>query len=325
MQTLHVVPKRVPAAIAVGLFALGCGRPTAETDAVERMVPAGSSSLYARAIGEGRPVIVLHGGPDFDHGYFLPGLDAFGDSFRLVYYDQRGRGRSAEGVEPEDVTLSSELDDLDLIRRSFQLESAVLLGHSWGAVLALEYALRYPSRVSHLVLMNPAPASTSDVSLMRALYLEKLGAEMDRQQEIVAGEAYQAGDPAAVTERYRIHFRPAFRHAEAYETLMANMEAGFHAQGSAGILKARAVEDRLMAETWADAAYDLHPDLRDVDVPTLIIAGAADFIPVQVAEHIAEAMPRAELVTLEECGHFAYLECTPEVRLALDAFFAANR
>lgn len=321
---IHVASLRASAAIALTLSALGCDAPAGETDVVERMVPAGSSSLYTRVVGEGRAVIVLHGGPDFDHGYFLPALDALGDSFRLIYYDQRGRGRSAEGVEAGDVTLSSELDDLDLIRRSFELESTILLGHSWGTVLALEYALRHPSRVSHLVLMNPAPASTSDVALLRTFYGEKLGAEMDRQQEILTSEAYRAGDPAAVTERYRIHFRPAFRYEQPYETLMAIMEAGFHAQGSAGILKARAVEDALMAETWADAAYDLHPEMRDLDVPTLVIAGADDFIPVQVAAHIVEALPRAELVLLEQCGHFSYLECAADVRRALDVFFAAN-
>jgi proline iminopeptidase len=125
----------------------------------ETRIPVGKTSLYAREIGGGAPVIVLHGGPDFDHGYLLPDLDRLADAFRLIYYDQRGRGRSAEGVEPEDVTLLSDVEDLDAVRQHYRLESPALLGHSWGAVLALEYALRYPSRVSRLILMNPAPAS----------------------------------------------------------------------------------------------------------------------------------------------------------------------
>jgi len=64
--------------------------------------------LYARTVGHGSPVIVLHGGPDFDHGYLLPELDRWRDRYQLVYYDQRGRGRSAENVRPEAVTLASE-------------------------------------------------------------------------------------------------------------------------------------------------------------------------------------------------------------------------
>ena len=117
----------------------------------------GNASLYARDIGSGQPIILLHGGPDFDHSYLLPDMDRLSDAFRLIYYDQRGRGHSAEGVQPEVVTMASELTDLDKVRQYFQLPLTALLGHSWGTVLALEYALRNPERVSHLILMNPAP------------------------------------------------------------------------------------------------------------------------------------------------------------------------
>jgi pimeloyl-ACP methyl ester carboxylesterase len=140
----------------------------------EGRIPVGSASLYSRDIGRGQPIIVLHGGPDFDHGYLLPDLDRLADAFRLIYYDQRGRGRSADQVQPEDVTLTSDIDDLDKVRQHVHLESAALLGHSWGAVLALAYALRHPTRVSHLILMNPAPASASDVAVFREAYAKNL-------------------------------------------------------------------------------------------------------------------------------------------------------
>ena len=117
-------------------------------------IKVGSASLYARVIGKGQPVIVLHGGSDFDHSYLLPDLDRLKESFRLIYYDQRGRGRSADNVRPEDVTLTSDLSDIDTVRQHFRLDSVVLLGHSWGTVLALEYALRHAERVSHLILMK---------------------------------------------------------------------------------------------------------------------------------------------------------------------------
>jgi proline iminopeptidase len=80
------------------------------TDPSESRIPVGSASLYARVIGRGQPVIVLHGGPDFDHGYLLPDLDRLKDGFRLIYYDQRGRGRPADRVRPKDVTLASDVE-----------------------------------------------------------------------------------------------------------------------------------------------------------------------------------------------------------------------
>ena len=288
-------------------------------------IPVGNASLYSRDIGQGLPIIVLHGGPDFDHGYLLPDLDRLADAFRLIYYDQRGRGRSAEKVQPEDVTLTSDIDDVDKVRQHYQLESAALLGHSWGAVLALEYALRYPTRVSHLILMNPAPASASDFAVLRKAYVKKLGDDMDRQKEIMASAAYKEGDPEAVAARYRLHFKPALTRRENYERLMATMKAGFTSQGKEAIVKARAVEDQLMRDTWQVDGYDLLPRLRNVRIPTLVISGDHDFIPGEIAVHIAKAIPNARLVTLKNCGHFTYLECAGGVRNAFDDFFRPPR
>jgi len=288
--------------------------------AVESRIPVGNASLYTRVIGRGTPAIVLHGGPDFEHSYLLPDLDRLKDRFRLIYYDQRGRGRSAENVRPEDVTLASDVEDIDTVLQHFGLKKTVLLGHSWGTVLALEYAVRHPERVSRLILMNPAPVSTADRNLMRTFYLEKIGADMDRQRAIIKGDAYQSGDPDAVTARYRIHFKPALFKAEDYEKLMAAMQTSFVRQGKDGIVKARAVEDRLMADTWDRDDYDLLPKLHALRIPTLVLVGAHDFITPEVAHHIAEAIPNAKLVTLHDCGHFSYLECPDAVRGAIDDF-----
>lgn len=286
-------------------------------NAREHRVPAGTTALYARDIGKGRPAIVLHGGPDFDTAYLLPSLDAFGDIYRLVYFDQRGRGQSADGVRPDDVSLATDLEDVERVRQHFGLDAPTLLGHSWGTVLALEYALRYPNRVSQLVLMNPAPASSADAALLRKAYTSQLGDQMERQRAIVTGQPYQQGDPDTVAARYRIHFTHALAKPEHYEALMRTMRAAFVAQGAAGILKARAVEDRLMADTWEQASYDLMPRLASLRVPTLVLWGDRDFIPREISEHLVDALPEARLVTLDGCGHFAYLECPAAVRTAL--------
>jgi proline iminopeptidase len=283
------------------------------------------AALHVRVHGKGPPTaIVLHGGPDFDSSYLLPDFDQFGDLFQLVYYDQRGRGASAAGVRPEDVSLDSEMRDLDDVLRRHAPGKAVLIGHSWGTVLALEYALRHPANISKLILLNPAPASAADYGLLGEFYRKKIGGDMARQREIARGDAYRAGDPAAVTARYRIHFKPAFVKPEVYESLIARMDVAFRQQGAAGILKAREVEDRLYLETWQKPGYDLHPQLRTVRIPTLIVTGREDFIPVEIAEHAAAAMPSAELRVIDGCGHFSFMECPGELRAALEKFLTAR-
>ena len=288
----------------------------------EDRISVDGASLYVRTIGRGPDVIVLHGGPDFDHGYLLPDLDRLADRYRLTYYDQRGRGKSAENVKAEDVTIASDVEDLDTVRQHLGRDSVALLGHSWGTVLALEYAVRHPERVSQLVLMNPAPASAADLAIFRQAYVAQLGADMDRQRELVASAAYQEGDPAAVTARYRVHFEHALARPADYEKLIAAMNAAFVQQGKAGILKARAVEGHLMAETWQVESYDLLPKLKALSIPTLVITSDRDFIPVEIAEHIAAAIPGARLATLKNCGHFTYMECPADVRRALTDFTA---
>ena len=82
---------------------------------LESVIRSGPGRLHVRDIGHGVPIIVLHGGPDFDHEYFLPELDRLAESVRLISYDQRGRGRSFSGEGPDDVTLLGEIEDLDRI------------------------------------------------------------------------------------------------------------------------------------------------------------------------------------------------------------------
>ena len=149
----------------------------------EIVVPSGAARLHVREIGEGPPIVVLHGGPDFDHVYLLPELDALADVGRLVAYDQRGRGRSYHGEGPRDVTIASEMADLDRIREWTGSPSVTVLGHSWGGLLAMEYAVRHPERVSRLILVDTAPPSHVDaMAFRRTLDASRTSAEPSSDQ-----------------------------------------------------------------------------------------------------------------------------------------------
>jgi proline iminopeptidase len=285
----------------------------------EVRIPAGKARLYAREVGRGRPILVLHGGPDFDISYLLPDMDRLADSYRLVYYDQRGRGKSAEGVAPEDVSLESELDDLESVRRHFGLEKTAVLGHSWGALLALEYATRHPERVSELVILNPGPVSEADFRLLLRERAEKRPEAVETLKAMRATAGYKDGDPDVVAAYYRIHFAAGMQRPADLDRLIATMRASFTRDG---IRKARAVEDRLLQETWLSEGYDVMPRLRGLAIPTLVVYGDHDFIPAACSAHIARAIPGALSVTLAACGHFPFLECPEAMRREIDSFLA---
>ena len=183
-------------------------------------------------------------------------MDRLSDSFRLIYYDQRGRGKSAGNVQPEDVTIQSDIEDLESLREYFQLESVAVLGHSWGGLLVMEYAIRHPERVSHLVLMNSAPASHHDYLLLREERRKRAAGDVEELEARSADPRYQEGDPYTVAEYYRIHFRATLRQPEHLERVIKSLRLSFTKEG---ILKAREIEERLMNETWLSSEYNLLP------------------------------------------------------------------
>ena len=281
------------------------------------MLQVTGARLHVREIGSGPPLVVLHGGPDFDHHYLVPELDELADLFRLVYYDQRGRGRSSPGVVPEDVTIESEVDDLERVREYVGVDRIAVLGHSWGCLLALEWATRHPERASHLVLMNPPPASHAELQHLRAHRRANEAATLAAMTEIAQTPEYAAGDLEFEERCNLLHFSAAVPDPTLIEPIVGRLRVHFTPQD---LLKARAIEERLHEQTWNRPDYDLVSRVRRLPTPALVIHGRDDFIPIESAAEIAHALPGAEFRVFEECGHFAYLEQPEMFRDAIEKF-----
>src|SRR5688572_3732866 len=120
------------------------------------VIPVNGTELFYRTLGGAYPCLLMHGGFGMDHAYFHPWLDPLGDVFEFISYDHRCNGRS--GRPPvATLTFSQLCDDADALRAALGFEQTAVLGHSAGGFVALEYALRYPERVSHLILAGTAP------------------------------------------------------------------------------------------------------------------------------------------------------------------------
>ena len=168
--------------------------------------------------------------------------------------------------------------------------------------------------------MNTAPASHDDYVLWREwLASNRPAGDAEQMRSIAASDPYRRGELAAEAAYYRAHFSMAIADREQLERLVARLRVHFTPRA---VLLAREIEQRLYEETWLNPEYDFLPRLRELDVPTLVLHGDRDFIPSDVARHIAAAMPHARLVVLPDCGHFAYLERPEEVREQATAFLA---
>src|SRR3989449_5581395 len=113
--------------------------------------------LFPRRAGDGPPVVVLHGGPGAHHDYLLPQYDLLARGRTLLYYDQRGGGRSPVGRDTP-VGWREHVADLEALRRHWSIDRLTLLGYSWGGLLAVLYWLEDPQRVERLAPLSPAPA-----------------------------------------------------------------------------------------------------------------------------------------------------------------------
>ena len=256
--------------------------------------------LYYETIGEGIPIVVVHGGPGLDHSYLLPQMANLGRGFKLIMYDQRAMGKSSLDVDTSSMTIDTFVEDLEGIRKAFNLTKMNLLGHSWGGLIAMFYATKYPDHLQSLILSNTTAASSELRSMGFRTMAQRATNEDSAAQAAIAGsDAFKKRDPATMTRFLRLLFRGSFHDKRFADSLSLNFDSTY---------PARSVLVRFLSRDPKLRSYDLHPMLDTVRCPTLIIAGADDRIAPGTNEQIHERIRGSELITLDDCGHFPFIE-----------------
>lgn len=126
------------------------------------------TELYYTLHGSGRPVFVMHGGLGLDHTYFRPWLDPLSDQALLVFFDHLGNGRSVRPISFDCLSHDIWARSAEALREQLSYPSIVILGHSYGGYLALEYALRFPERVAGLILCCTAASTVPPEAMLKA-------------------------------------------------------------------------------------------------------------------------------------------------------------
>jgi len=265
-------------------------------------------AIHERRVGTGPAVIVLHGGPGAHHDYLLPGFDALARGRMLVYYDQRGGGRSpvARAVP---VGWREQVADLEALRGLWDSPHLALLGYSWGGLLALLYALEHPARVSHLALLSPAPSWRGARREFERRVGERSASEsLRRMRTDLQASGLRERDPEAYRRR-------------AFELSVAGY---FHDPSRVGEFTPFRVTGRTQQEVWESLGdYDLRPRLADISIPSMVVHGDDDPIPLESSRALAEGL-RAPLVVLPRCGHVPHVEALDGLVQALDPFLPSH-
>ena len=242
-------------------------------------------------------ILVLHGGPGADHGYLLPQMLELAKDFELIFYDQRGGGKSKETV-PSTITWRTQVGDLARVIAELSVDPLAIIGYSWGGLLALLYSLETsrgnvsPAPV-RLALIDPAPVSRAYRAQFEAEFARRqAGPEIQAMRAELNASGLKESDPGAYRQR-------------AFELSVAGYFADPH---RATDLTPFRVTGRVQQSIWDSLGdFDLTADLAAVHCPTIIVHGRQDPIPLASSESIAKSM-NAELVPLDDCGHVPYVE-----------------
>ena len=259
-----------------------------------------------------RPVAMLiHGGPGGEHGGFKPAFTPLAAEMQLNYFDHRGHGRSGladPDAEAARFTLDENVEDMEALRRYLGVGPIVSIGTSYGGMVAMAHAARYPDAVSHLILIVTA-AHGGFVSMAEATVRARGNAEQRRVCETLWAGGFRTSEEVG---RYYEAMGPLYsRHYNAAAAAVGQAR-GIHspvplnrAFGPGGFLR----------------TFDLRPELARITAPTLILAGRHDWIcPPVFSEEIHRLMPGSELRIFEDSSHSIRVDQPAEMLAAIGRF-----
>lgn len=299
-ETLRRGLRRLGPALGFAAAMLACEPPAEAVDALPapELTPVNGTELFVTRMGEGEAIIVVHGGPMLEHGYLLPHLEPLARTHELILYDQRLNGRSAPAVDSASVRLQTYVDDIEALRTALGLERIHLMGHSWGGLLAMNYAIRYGDHLKSLILLSPmSPSAALWQQEEQALAEFVTDADRAEMRILRQTEAFAQQRPEAIAELLRTSFKAQFHDRSLINELRIYVPDDYASRSAQfGYMRADLT------------SFDLQDALTGVDVPTLIIYGAAEPAAQIGGTALDESLPNSELVVIENSGHFPFIE-----------------
>jgi len=276
----------------------------AEAIEQEKFVQVKDANLFCRIYGEGQPVIVIHGAPKLCQDYLLPHMANLPANHSVIFYDQRGCGKSLAVISEKNINVENFVDDIEAIRQSIGAERISIIGHSWGAFLGMKYAILHPDSINKLVLVGSMPASHEGFSLM--------------VKEIAKRLSKESMDAANSDEKQQKAIFQAYMYSSQDITklnLYLTPEA---------IINGSKVFELLCIDIFMKP-YDIISELPQIKCSTLILHGDSDPIPYSAVEQIHEHIPQSKLVKISQCGHFPFVEQCEEFSKEINQFLNQER
>lgn len=262
-------------------------------------------NIYVKMIGKGKPIIFLHGGPGDEHHYFLPHVEPLANHFTLIFYDQRGCGKSEKPGE-EDYSLETEVETLEGLRKKLGITKVNLLGQSWGTILALLYATSYPANIEKLMLVSAIGSVGEDLTAFGEQLKKRMTKEdqkklsdLEKRKTMPEHELKQIIYPYYLYDRSNItKLTDTTINEVANQRICKDIEENYH------------IIDKLTLLS---------------DIPIFILQGEYDLITTGMLKtSLLSYVPHAQLETYDQSGHWPFIEETEKFLKQTKAFFLTN-
>jgi proline iminopeptidase len=285
-----------------------------------------SARLYYRIMGHGADTIIaIHGGPGMDQESIVGDFTPLSAKHTVIFYDQRGGGRSSLPADTSTLVAARQIQDLDELRQHFHVNRVTLVAHSYGPLLAASYAIAHPTHVSRMVLFGPVPPRRGDFFQR---YGQNINARLDSaQRRAMSAAGRRMNDPSvseadarrACRDYWAIGLIPRLSGgAKSIPLVKADICAG----DVAGIRYGNRTGNHIIMGSYGD--WDLGPQLKTLKIPTLIVHGEDETIPMDLVEEWVTSMPNASLLKVPKAAHFTYAERPDIVWPAVEKFLATH-
>jgi proline iminopeptidase len=278
----------------------------------EQFVDANGVLIYAKVVGKGKPLVIVHGGPGASHDYFLPYLLPLARHHRLVFIDERGSGKSEKLADASGYTVEAMVEDVEAVRVALGLGKIDLLGHSYVGVLAQAYALKYQANLSHLVLastFHSTSAMNEVFRQMKAKMPEELRARIDKME----AEGLYGHGKIFEQNRYTNDYMIAAWGEGYFPYLYAN-----HPDPNNDPTQSGNMSWDLYREMWGShGEFIIDGNLKSVEyadrlhtikVPTLLLSGDHDECDPSLARDMHARIAGSKLTLLPQSGHMTFVD-----------------
>jgi proline iminopeptidase len=263
---------------------------------IEQNIVSGSDIINMKIYGEGEPILIINGGPGMNSEGFKSLARTIGNSYKAIIYDQRGTGQSKiSNINTSTITLDLMIKDIEMIRGYLKIDHWVVLGHSFGGMLASYYASKHPERIKGLILSSSGGINMdlfSRINITSRLTIAERDSLNYWNNEIASGDT---------TYYARLKRGKFLAPAYLYDKTNVPTVAKRLTQGNPAI-------NQLVYQNMRKIDFDCSIGLKNIKVPVLIIQGREDIIDRETANTAVNVFQNSTLVILEKCGHYGWLD-----------------